>query len=46
MTFDSKQAAEQMSVGFQAGLQDYSQLIVFENLPAMDKFMQNPGVLV
>ena len=31
----------QMSVGFQAGLQDYSQLIVFENQPAMDRFKQN-----
>jgi lipid-binding SYLF domain-containing protein len=31
----------QMSVGFQAGLQDYSQLIVFENQPAMDKFKRN-----
>jgi lipid-binding SYLF domain-containing protein len=28
----------QMSVGFQAGLQDYSQLIVFENQTAMDRF--------
>jgi lipid-binding SYLF domain-containing protein len=27
----------QMSAGFQAGLQDYSQLIVFENQAAMDK---------
>ncbi len=31
----------QMSVGFQAGFQDYSQLIVFENEPAMDKFKRN-----
>jgi lipid-binding SYLF domain-containing protein len=31
----------QMSVGFQAGLQDYSQLIVFENQPAMEKFKRN-----
>jgi lipid-binding SYLF domain-containing protein len=31
----------QMSVGFQAGLQDYRQLIVFENQPAMDKFKRN-----
>lgn len=31
----------QMSVGFQAGYQDYSQLIVFENQPAMDKFKRN-----
>ena len=31
----------QMSVGFQAGFQDYSQLIVFENQPAMDKFKRN-----
>jgi len=31
----------QMSVGFQVGLQDYSQLIVFENQPAMDKFKRN-----
>ena len=31
----------QMSVGFQAGLQDYSQLIVFENQSAMDKFKRN-----
>jgi lipid-binding SYLF domain-containing protein len=31
----------QASVGFQAGLQDYSQLIVFENQPAMDKFKRN-----
>ena len=31
----------QMSVGFQAGLQDYSQLIVFENRSAMDKFKRN-----
>src|SRR6266542_397828 len=31
----------QMSVGFQAGLQDYSQLIVFENQPAMDRFKRN-----
>ena len=30
-----------MSVGFQAGLQDYSQLIVFENQPALDKFKRN-----
>jgi lipid-binding SYLF domain-containing protein len=27
--------------GFQAGLQDYSQLIVFENQAAMDKFKRN-----
>ena len=31
----------QESVGFQAGFQDYSQLIVFENQPAMDKFKRN-----
>ena len=31
----------QMSLGFQAGFQDYSELIVFENQPAMDKFKQN-----
>jgi lipid-binding SYLF domain-containing protein len=31
----------QMSVGFQAGYQDYSQLIVFENQPAMEKFKRN-----
>jgi lipid-binding SYLF domain-containing protein len=31
----------QMSVGFQAGMQDYSQLIVFENQPAMDRFKRN-----
>jgi lipid-binding SYLF domain-containing protein len=31
----------QMSLGFQAGYQDYSQLIVFENQPAMDKFKRN-----
>ncbi len=31
----------QMSVGFQAGFQDYSQLIVFENQSAMDKFKRN-----
>lgn len=31
----------QMSVGFQAGLQDYSQLIVFENQPAMDRFKRD-----
>jgi lipid-binding SYLF domain-containing protein len=31
----------QASVGFQAGLQDYSQLIVFENQSAMDKFKRN-----
>src|SRR5262245_57261721 len=31
----------QMSVGFQAGLQDYSQLIVFENQQAMDRFKRN-----
>jgi len=30
-----------MSAGFQAGLQYYSQLIVFENQPAMDKFKRN-----
>ena len=28
-------------MGFQAGLQDYSQLIVFENQPAMDRFKRN-----
>ena len=28
----------QMSFGFQAGFQDHSQLIVFENQTAMDKF--------
>jgi lipid-binding SYLF domain-containing protein len=27
-----------MSAGFQAGLQNYSELIVFENQAAMDKF--------
>jgi lipid-binding SYLF domain-containing protein len=31
----------QMSVGFQAGYQDYSQLIVLENQTAMDKFKRN-----
>ena len=31
----------QMSLGFQAGFQDYSQLIVFENQTAMDKFKRN-----
>jgi len=31
----------QMSVGLQAGLQDYSQLIVFENQAAMEKFKRN-----
>lgn len=31
----------QMSLGFQAGYQDYSQLIVFENQPAMEKFKRN-----
>jgi lipid-binding SYLF domain-containing protein len=31
----------QMSLGFQAGFQDYSQLIVFENQSAMDKFKRN-----
>jgi lipid-binding SYLF domain-containing protein len=31
----------QMSVGFQAGLQGYSQLIVFENQAAMDRFKRN-----
>ena len=31
----------QMSVGFQGGLQDYSQLIVFENQVAMDQFKRN-----
>jgi lipid-binding SYLF domain-containing protein len=31
----------QMSVGFQAGMQDYSQLIVFENQAAMDRFKRN-----
>jgi len=31
----------QMSLGFQAGLQDYSQLIVFEDQPAMDRFKRN-----
>src|SRR5437867_9573651 len=31
----------QISAGFQAGLQDYSQLIVFENQAAMDKFKRN-----
>ena len=30
-----------MSLGFQAGFQDYSQLIVFENQSAMDKFKRN-----
>jgi lipid-binding SYLF domain-containing protein len=30
-----------MSAGFQAGLQDYSELIVFENQAAMDKFKRN-----
>ena len=31
----------QASVGFQAGFQDYSQLIVFENQAAMAKFKRN-----
>jgi len=31
----------QMSAGFQAGLQDYSELIMFENQAAMDKFKRN-----
>jgi len=31
----------QMSVGFQAGFQDYSELIVFENQTAMDRFRRN-----
>ena len=31
----------QASVGFQAGYQDYSELIVFENQTAMDKFKRN-----
>lgn len=31
----------QMSAGFQAGLQDYSELIVFENQTAMDRFKRN-----
>jgi lipid-binding SYLF domain-containing protein len=31
----------QVSVGFQGGLQDYSQLIVFENQTAMDRFKRN-----
>jgi lipid-binding SYLF domain-containing protein len=31
----------QVSAGFQAGLQDYSQLIVFENQAAIDKFKRN-----
>jgi lipid-binding SYLF domain-containing protein len=31
----------QVSVGFQGGLQDYSQLIVFENQAAMDRFKRN-----
>ena len=31
----------QVSAGFQAGLQEYSQLIVFENQAAMDKFKRN-----
>ena len=31
----------QMSAGLQAGLQDYSELIVFENQAAMDKFKRN-----
>ena len=30
-----------MSAGFQAGLQDYSQLLVFENQAAMDKLKRN-----
>ena len=30
-----------MTAGFQAGLQDYSELIVFENQAAMDKFKGN-----
>jgi hypothetical protein len=31
----------QISVGFQAGGQTYSELIVFENQPAMDRFKRN-----
>jgi lipid-binding SYLF domain-containing protein len=31
----------QMSAGFQAGLHDYSQLLVFENQAAMDKLKRN-----
>ncbi|HEY7317457.1 MAG TPA: YSC84-related protein [Candidatus Binatia bacterium] len=31
----------EMSAGLQAGLQDYSELIVFENQAAMDKFKRN-----
>jgi lipid-binding SYLF domain-containing protein len=31
----------QVSAGLQAGLQDYSELIVFENQAAMDKFKRN-----
>jgi lipid-binding SYLF domain-containing protein len=31
----------QVSVGFQAGGQTYSELIVFENQPAMDRFKRN-----
>ena len=31
----------QMSVGFQVGLHDYSQLIVFENQAAMERFKRN-----
>src|SRR4029450_7569227 len=31
----------QMSVGFQAGLQDYSELIVFENQPRRERFKRN-----
>jgi lipid-binding SYLF domain-containing protein len=31
----------QMSAGLQAGLQDYRELIVFENQAAMDKFKRN-----
>jgi lipid-binding SYLF domain-containing protein len=31
----------QMSVGLEAGLQDYSELIVFENQSAMDRFKLN-----
>jgi len=31
----------QVSAGLQAGLQDYSELIVFENQGAMDKFKRN-----
>jgi len=31
----------QMSAGLQAGLQDYSELIVFENQPALERFKRN-----